>query len=54
MALHRSIPPKEKITHDRLAMVKVEHFMDFLFKTGTLQDVAYGTTTLKQSWGGGT
>ena len=38
-------PPK--ITRCRLDAVKVDHFLDFLSSPSSLQDVAYGTRTLK-------
>ena len=38
-------PPK--ITRRRLDAVKVDHFLDFLSSLSFLQDVAYGTRTLK-------
>ena len=38
-------PPK--ITRCRLDAVKVDHFLDFLSSPSFLQDVAYGTRTLK-------
>ena len=31
----------------RMDISKVEHFLDFLFSSGTLQDVAYGTSKIK-------
>jgi hypothetical protein len=42
-------PPKR--TRKRLDMQKVEHFIDFLFLTGFLQDIAFGTTKIKMSNG---
>ena len=38
-------PPR--ITRCRLDAVKVDHFLDFLSSPSVLQDVAYGTRTLK-------
>ena len=38
-------PPR--ITRCRLDVVKVDHFLDFLSSLSVLQDVAYGTRTLK-------
>ena len=38
-------PPR--ITRCRLGAVKVDHFLDFLSSPSVLQDVAYGTRTLK-------
>ena len=38
-------PPR--ITRCRLDVVKVDHFLDFLSSPSVLQDVAYGTRTLK-------
>ena len=40
------VMPK-KITRDRLSMIKFEHFYEFLFDSGFIQDVAYGTTQIK-------
>ncbi len=34
-------------TYSRLSVEKAKHFIDFLFSTGILQEVAYGTTKLK-------
>jgi hypothetical protein len=39
--------PEEKRNYSRLTVVKAQHFIDFLFTTGILQEVAYGTTKLK-------
>ena len=40
-------------THSRqkIDQKKTEHFLDYLFESGALQDVAYGTTTLKYDSG---
>ena len=45
------IPPRSKCHRERLNMEKAEHFLDYLFTTGTLQDAAYGTRTLVLSTG---
>ena len=39
------------ITRSRLDPVKVDHFLDFILSPSYLQDVAYGTKTLKLSNG---
>ena len=41
-----SIPASTKQKRTRLDQLKCEHFLDFLFSSGLLQDVAYGTTNL--------
>lgn len=38
---------KEKKKYSRLSVEKCKHFIDFLFTSGLLQEVAYGTTSLK-------
>lgn len=43
--------PADKICRNSLDMSKVDHFLNFLFTTHSLQDVAYGTTTLKYDCG---
>lgn len=45
------MPPEQKLTRNTLDMQKEDHFLNFLFTTDTLQDVAYGTTTLKYDCG---
>lgn len=40
-------PPKKNRSYSRLSVEKCKHFIDFLFTTGLLQEVAYGTTNLK-------
>lgn len=37
------IPEKEKITRERLDVSKCEHFIQFVFSSGMIQDVAYGS-----------
>ena len=44
-------PKKKQISRCRVDMRKVEHFIDFIFSTGLLQDVAYGVTKLKYNSG---
>jgi hypothetical protein len=39
------------ITRGRLDIEKVKHFIDFMFSTGFIQDVAYGTTKITMSNG---
>lgn len=39
-------PQKERV-YSRLSFEKAQHFIDFLFSTGLLQEVAYGTVKLK-------
>lgn len=39
--------PKPDRVYSRLSVEKARHFIDFLFSTALLQEVAYGTTTLK-------
>ena len=41
------IPVKEKHTRLRLDITKAEHFLDYMFNSGLLQDVAYGVKRLK-------
>lgn len=43
--------PQVTVHRNKLDHGKAEHFLDFLFDTGLLQDVAYGTTTLKYDSG---
>ena len=38
---------KTKHIHRKLHMDKVEHFLEFVFNSGLLQDVAYGTCNIK-------
>ena len=42
-----SIPKKEKIIRNRLPQEKIEHFLEFLFSCGLLQDVAFGVNKIK-------
>lgn len=39
--------PKKETTYSRLSFDKARHFIDFLMSTGMLQEMAFGTTTLK-------
>ena len=41
-----SVPASTKQKRMRLDQLKCEHLLDFLFSSGLLQDVAYGTTNL--------
>ena len=41
------IPEKEVITRERLDVSKCEHFLQFVFSSGMIQDVAYGRRKLK-------
>lgn len=38
---------KRQRAYSRLSFAKAQHFVDFLFSTGLLQEVAYGTVKLK-------
>ena len=38
---------KTRHIHRKLNMDKVEHFLEFIFNSGLLQDVAYGTHNIK-------
>ena len=38
---------KKKFTRNRLNTHKCEHFLNFIFASGLIQDVAYGTTNIK-------
>ena len=42
-----SIPEKKKIHWCRMPQEKIEHFLEFLFSRGLLQDVAYGVKKIK-------
>ena len=42
-----SIPQKEKQTRCRIPQENIEHFLEFLFSSGLLQDVAYGINKIK-------
>lgn len=37
----------QKTSHDRLDTMKAEHFIQYLFSSGSVQDIAYGTTLLR-------
>lgn len=39
--------PQNERVYSRLSFEKAQHFIDFLFSTGLLQEVAYGTVKLK-------
>ena len=41
------LPKQQQLTRSRLDLIKAEHFLDYLFSRGLLQDVAYGTTRIK-------
>lgn len=41
-----TIPMKEKLKRHKIDINKCEHFLDFVFNSGLLQDVAYGVTTV--------
>ena len=43
--------PDTTHSRQRIDQQKAEHFLDYLFESGALQDVAYGTTTLKYDSG---
>ena len=45
------LPKKEQLFKQCLDLQKSEHFLDFIFSNGLLQDVAYGMTTLKYDSG---
>ena len=45
------MPQMEAITRARLDSSKVDHFLDFISRPNFVQDVAYGTKTLKLSNG---
>ena len=40
------IPPKVNLHRNRMNTFKMEHFIEFIFASGLIQDVAYGVTTL--------
>ena len=41
------LPAKTKHKRNKLDIRKCEHFLDFIFNSGLLQDVAYGVTNIK-------
>ena len=41
------LPEKVKFKRSKLNIQKCEHFLDFVFMSGLLQDVAYGVTKVK-------
>ena len=42
-----TLPKNEKLKRNRMSREKFEHFLQFLFSSDILQDVAYGVTNLK-------
>ena len=42
-----TIPVEKEIMRNRLDQKKAEHFLDFIFNSNLLQDVAYGVTKIK-------
>ena len=46
-----SIPENKKHKWSKLDLRKCDHFLDFVFHNGLIQDVAYGTTNLTHSSG---
>ena len=42
-----SVPQKQKQKRCCVSQEKVEHFLEFLFSRGLLQDVAYGVNKIK-------
>ena len=42
-----TIPERKPIRRNKLNTYKMEHFIEFLFASGLLQDVAYGVTKIK-------
>ena len=46
-----TIPEREKLKRNKLDIKKCEHFLDFAFNSGLLQDVAYGVTTVNYESG---
>ena len=45
------VPEVTKHTRSRLDLNKCQHFLDFIFNNWLLQDVAYGTSTLRYESG---
>ena len=43
--------PIQKVYHKKLDILAAKHFINFLFGTNLLQDVAFSTTTLKYDTG---
>ena len=43
--------PIQKVYHKKMDISAAKHFINFLFDTNLLQDVAFGTTTLKYDTG---
>ena len=46
-----SIPENKKHKRSKLDLRKCDHFLDFIFHNGLIQDIAYGTTNLTYSSG---
>ena len=46
-----NLKPEKQFTKNKLNVNSAEHFINFLFETDLIQDVAYGTNTLKFSDG---
>lgn len=46
-----ALPEKKVFTRSKLDEAKCEHFLDFLFNSGLLHDVAYGVTNIKYDSG---
>ena len=41
------LPEKQVFSRNKLNINESEHFLEFIFSSGLLQDVAYGVTTVK-------
>ena len=41
------LPETKKHNRNKLDLNKAEHFLDFIFSSGILQDIAYGVTSIK-------
>ena len=46
-----STAPHTTHSRQKIDQIKADHFLNYLFESGVLQDVAYGTTTLKYDSG---
>ena len=44
-----NMPENKKYKRSKLDLWKFDHFFDFIFLNGVIQDVAYGTTNLTNS-----
>ena len=42
-----ALPQHKTLTRSKLNLMKAEHFLDYIFVSGLLQDVAYGMTKIK-------